>query len=269
MPVKLKKNHSCDGLKQGGFTLIELVSVIVILSIVAAMGSAFIVNSQTAYHQAQARAKLINKSRQSLERIMRQLRGAVPYSYSTATANCIKFLPLAGGGNYLSPLPSSANGAAATNLINTAPNNLELGAASAARFVTVGAMSAAEIYSSAVSIAPLQTHATTSLTLSSNKIWQRNSINQRFYLADNPQAFCVVGGQLNFYRDQAIAGTAVATGSGAEVMAVNVSVPAGASAFVISPGIEDRNIRVTINLDFTESGETVSFAQEVSLRNVP
>lgn len=252
-----------------GFTLIELISVIVILSIVAVMASTFVVNAQQSYHQSQSRARLVNKSRQAIERITRQLRGAVPYSLTTAQANCIKFLPVAGGGNYLAPVPDNANAAPAQSLITTAPNTLDLGPASAANFVTIGAMGADEIYNGAASIASLAAHATSLLTLTAGKQWLRNSINQRFFLADNPQAFCVVGGQLNFYRNQSIANTAVVTGVGADVMALAVTVPAGLNPFVVAAGTEDRNAKVTINLSFSEAGETVTFAQEVTLRNVP
>lgn len=255
--------------KQRGFTLIELIAVIIILSVVAAMGSSFVVQTQQAYHQTQARAKLINKSRQAIERMTRQLRAAVPYSWRlTNSNNCVEFLPIAGGGNYLNPVPTPDNGiapSAATDVIATAPHTQDFGAASALNWVVIGAMASGEIYGGNSS-APLASDSALSVSVSGSHQWLRNSINQRFYLADNPQAFCLVGTELRFYSDQTITDSAVDLSDAHQVLALGVS---GATPFVISGGSESRNVILTLNFTFTERLEGVTFTQEVSLRNVP
>lgn len=250
-----------------GFTLVELITVIIILSIVAAMGSSFVVQTQEAYYQTQARAKLINKSRQAIERMTRQLRGAVPYSWRlTNTNDCIEFLPIAGGGNYLNAVPTPDNGitpTALTDVIATAPHSQDLGAAQAANWVTIGAMASAEIYGGNSSAA-LVADAPLSVTVGGSHRWLRNSINQRFYLADNPQAFCLVGTELRFYSNQNIVDTGVTIGDSHQVLALEVT-----GDFTLSGGSESRNVLVSLNLTFSEDGESVNFSQEVSLRNVP
>lgn len=247
----------------GGFTLIELITVMVILAIIAVIGTNFIVSSTEAYNSTQTRAKLVNQGRQAVERITRQLRGALPNSIQLTAGNtCIQFLPLASGGFYTGQVPDSSNGAAATNAIATLPYRVDFGSA---RYAIIGALSAGDIYgggSLANLAAPIaEGNSASNLALSANKVWQRNSVSQRFYLVDNPQAFCVVGGQLSFLQGNAIGWTP----AGADViMAGNVN-----GTFALQAGTEARNTIVTLDLDFTEGGETVNLLQEVHIRNVP
>ena len=59
---------------QVGFTLIELITVIVILSILATIGANFVVQATESYQRTQTRALLVNTARQAMERMTRQLR---------------------------------------------------------------------------------------------------------------------------------------------------------------------------------------------------
>ncbi len=94
----------------GGFTLIEMIAVIVILSILAAMGGTFVVESTKSYQSSQTRTRLVNTGRQAIERMSRQLRIALPYSVRLTNSNqCIEFMPIASGGNYLG-LKNASNG---------------------------------------------------------------------------------------------------------------------------------------------------------------
>ncbi len=57
-----------------GFTLIEVITVIVILSVLATMGGTFMVESTKSYQATQTRSRLVNTGRQAIERMSRQLR---------------------------------------------------------------------------------------------------------------------------------------------------------------------------------------------------
>lgn len=105
-----------------GFTLIEMIAVIVILSIVATIGTGFVVRTTEAYQRTQTRALLFNTSRQALERMTRQLRISLPYSVRlTNNGTCIEFMPIAAGGNYFDPVPDQQNLAPATANIPASP----------------------------------------------------------------------------------------------------------------------------------------------------
>ncbi len=262
-------------MKQRGFTLIEVITVVVILSIVATIGGRFMVSTLQAYNQTQTRSKLINTSRQAIERMTRQLRGALPYSATLVNDDqCLKFFPVAGGGNYIGDVPDAANGAAGTgaapNPLVAANHTLDFGNGS---YVAIGALSSAELYgANPVSLSTLASRTATSLTLGADKIWQRNSINRRFYLLDSPQAFCVSSGELRFYQNLAVAVEDVpglvgaCAGANCSILADNID---GDANFTLAGGTEDRNTKLTLGLSFVLGGETVSFNQEVLIRNVP
>ena len=112
--------------RQSGFSLIEFITVIVILSIVSMLGAGFVITSVQSYDRVAQRSKLIGSGRQALERITRQLRASLPYSLrlsGDASGLCVEFMPVVGGGNYIGPdydsngsidqeeLPTMANGA--------------------------------------------------------------------------------------------------------------------------------------------------------------
>lgn len=249
---------------QSGFTLIEMITVIVVLAIIGTLSFGFVANTMESYIATVERGKLVTKGRAALERMARQLRGAAPNSLRI-TGNCVEFLPVAGGGNYIGDVPDNANGASASAAIATAPHQVSLWTA---RYVLIGAMDPTEIYVTQASLADLASRDSTSLTLASAKNWQRNSLNRRFYLVDDPQAFCVTSGNLVYHASgYGTPYTSIgAPGGGGDLLAEGVSV---ASAFSLSPGTEDRNSTLSLSLYFTEGSEGITLNQEVLIRNVP
>ncbi len=258
-------NHAAVIKQPRGFTLVELIAVMVILSIIGVIGVGFVVNATESYQRTQTRALLVNSARQALERMTRQLRGALPYSVRITNANqCLQFMPIAAGGNYFDAVPDQQNSVAGTDAIPASPVSVDFGSV---RFVAIGAMSAAEIYGvSPVSLAGYSGYANGALQLFSSKTWQRNSINKRFYLLDNAQAFCIVGNELRFYSNIDPQDSGVTLMAGSDILARNVT---GTEPFTLANGSENANTLVSINLDFSSGGETINYTQRVFIRNVP
>jgi MSHA biogenesis protein MshO len=255
--------------KLQGFTLIEVIAVIVILSLVAVLGGKFVVESTKAYQSTQTRSRLINTSRQAVERMSRQLRVALPYSVRITNSNsCLEFMPIVSGGNYINPVSVNdggvTNGVAAASIIGVSPHSISSGSA---QYVSIGAKSSAELYGvSPGSRATLSSRTAVQLTLSGVKIWLRNSVSQRFYLLDSPQAFCVVANQLRFYSNQDATSASVDTSSSFSLLADYVTTTA---PFSLTAGSENRNVNVLFNIGYRSNGESVILNQSVMIRNVP
>jgi len=87
--VKLTKN-------QQGFTLVELVTVIVILGVLATSITSFLRFGTKSYTDASDREALISSARFVIERLNREVRNALPNSIRTIGANneCLEFVPV-------------------------------------------------------------------------------------------------------------------------------------------------------------------------------
>jgi MSHA biogenesis protein MshO len=156
------------------------------------------------------------------------------------------------------------NGAAASSSIIVSPHAIDFGTA---QFVSIGAMAANELYgSNPASRATLSSRTAIQLNLAGARIWQRNSVNKRFYLLNAPQAFCVVSNQLRFYPNQNATTADVDLTSAFSLLAETVS---AATPFALTAGSENRNTVVQLNIGFVQGAESVVFNHSVMIRNVP
>lgn len=246
-----------------GFTLVELIAVIVILSVLATIGTGFVVRATESYQSTQSRALLVNTARLALERVTRELRVSLPFSARVVNnGNCVQFIPVIAGGFYLDKVPDTANGAPATTGVDASPTVV----AGIPNFIVIGAMGAADIYGATTGSRAMFSGFVNGRATFPSKVWERNSPNRRFYLVNNSQAVCVVGTELRLYENININAATFATGNTFSILARNVTL---ADAFTLQSGAENRNNRVSISLNFSANKETVKYVQGVNIRNVP
>lgn len=86
---------------QSGFTLVELIMVIVIMGVIGGMVSVFMKSPIDAYFASARRAALTDVADTTVRRIARDLRKALPNSIGTSgDKKCIEFIPTKTGGRY-------------------------------------------------------------------------------------------------------------------------------------------------------------------------
>lgn len=275
-----------------GFTLVELVMVLVVLAIVATVTTTFLSTGASMYAQATDRDRLLSQSRFAVERVTRELRNAVPNSVRvSADGRCIEFVPLISAGRYeaIPILPVTA-----TSLnYHTAETNAEALSriTQQAKLVTVYPTAPSHLYDSssfrtiALSAAPVTAAATSGSTVSVSFAaagFEAASASQRLYLWQQPVSFCVEAtgaASLSLFRYEGYNRRAIQPQASADfvgsaldkaLMAEQLVAVTGNQFFTFSPGVLSRTSVVHLVLSFSSNfADQLFFNQEVHIPNVP
>lgn len=89
-----------------GFSLIELIIVIVILGVVAVATTQFVRFAMQIYGEGNQRAEQVAQARFTLLRLEKEIRNAVPNSVAV-TGSCLSFFPIKNSGSYISGATSN------------------------------------------------------------------------------------------------------------------------------------------------------------------
>ncbi|HFK2925983.1 PilW family protein [Aeromonas hydrophila] len=262
-------NRTCAQPGRGwGFTLVELVMVILLLGVMATFSSQFIGIGTQIYGDASRREQLMSDARFALERLNRELRDAVPGSVriEDETGNpldqgvCLRFWPIATASRYLGSaasagltivvpdvLPREEDEAIVYPLADPALN-LEQGCLHGkcvARIISVG---------SPVSGA---------LPLTVDGSFARESPGQRIYFSRQQVRYCVTNAVLT--RASAAIGADISLGTSA-LMAEHIR-PAP-YYFYLEPAAFSQS-EVGLRLELEQRGERVLFNHKLETLNVP
>lgn len=256
----------------GGFTLVEVIFVVVILSIVTVVGSGFVATTLKAYRDSDARNVLVQHARLAMEQMSRQLRMAIPNSVRvSSTGNCVEFMPLVAASSYRASVPDVANAAGEASSVSTVAFVTGLGAP---QHVVIAPFFPEEIYSfsspaARAGISSIGSSPHTAIALNGAHRFVRNSPHRRVFVADDPLRFCVSDGQLLQYSGYGITGTMQDSTPGGNSALMAMGVSAAGQAFTVFPGSEVRRAGATISLRFTNGGNSIELQQQVFIRNAP
>ena len=261
-----------------GFTLVEMIMVIVITGIIGGIVAIFIRAPMQGYVDSARRAELTDIADTALRRVTRDLRLALPNSVRVTgvcgdgTTCYLEFIPTKGGGRYragapgdqllftvadtsfevLGPMPDMVAGASPDQIV---VYNLGI----------TGADAYAGSNRTAVSAAPAG--AIANIT---SKKFPFDSPGHRFHVVTSPMSFACSQSSTN----PALGTLSLVTGYGwgaspatgtPHLLAGNVS----ACRFTYDPLVVGRTGVVTLHLSITEEGETVTLYNAAHVSNQP
>lgn len=284
---------------QRGFTLVELVMVMVILGIVGGMVAVFMRAPIEAYFSSGRRAALTDVADTAVRRMSRDIRKALPNSVRTSingTDACVEFIPTRTGGRYREQDRTASDGtglifsnadgkfnmlgknADATSDQQIQPNDLiaiyNLGITDADAYNGDNLARVASVAADGVN--------ETTITLAANKQFPLESGSKRFHVVpveENVVAYVCNGSTLRRLVTPGTTSGALSLRNSATRFCGSASSPVG-SAPIIATGLSScgftyngsdlqRNGLVQITLGLSSEGETVSLYHQIHVNNTP
>jgi MSHA biogenesis protein MshO len=263
--------HSPQARKHQGFTLVELVAVIVLLGFVGTASVQFIRQGVGIYVDSARRDNLQHQARFAVERVSRELKNALPGSVRILRDNqCVEFMPIKSATTYLSSIVNASITtldvvdfnyvyAAGDQLaIYTFDNNSVYGGSPSVTDLTAAA---------AGSVANTQTLNFDAITISNE------SPTRRAYIISGPVSFCASDGELRRHAGYTLSSDPPTAASGI-LLSDNIRVDDGGAVTVFDYSFDSLQRAGTVLLDFrfqdaSATDEWLRLDQTVFVRNVP
>lgn len=292
-------------MRSRGFTLVELVMVIAITGIIAAIVTIFLKRTVDGYFDAGRRAGLTDMADTALRRMGRDVRSAVPNSIRRPTDQCFELLPSSTGGRYrMGPdivndnapgcVPSATCAAPLdiTQPVTTFDTLSPLSTTPAiGDWVVIDNQNPNDAYGAgvnrgaitAVGASPLAAFGTARISVTAGTVFPNGYDGGRFVVVPNnggnPAVFYVCDGAgisggtgtgtlYRVVRPFTAAYPAACPGvAGAAILASHVS----SCTFVYDPshGATQQSGFVWLQLELTEANETISLSHGAHVENVP
>lgn len=268
-----------------GFTLVEMVTVILILGILVVGVSSFIIFGTRIFVESSSVDQVLGQSRFVVERMTRELRSSVPNSVrvntDSLTYQCIEFVPIQASTSYLSmPIAPSAAALSGTVILDDVTSKIAVN-----QYAWIYPLTDSDVYNSArqkraqiSTVAPLGNRIT--LTFTAPVRFAEASPRQRIYFGSSPVSYCFEKGpsanELQVRRYAGYTFTATQSkpsdmGSGV-LMAQSVANRLNDSndlPITLTPSSLVNNGMVHLQPRFNVNGETFQYRHQVQVINVP
>jgi len=274
-----------------GFTLLELIIVIIILGVMAVGISGFITLTTQTYLNVSERDDLLSSARFAVERLNREIRNAVPNSIrveNDTARQCLEFVPIVASTIYTDVPVSPEPGRLEVLVIPFQEGNADYSCPAICQdkvvvypltsddvyvqdlFSGTGKAFSLNIFSPPVglnewSLPLLKPFSVDTIT------FEQDSPTKRLYIFKDPVSYCVDSGELIRYEGHSFSSTQILKPTSSKaIMAENIAaINLGDLPFTIQPASLQRNALVQIKLQFNRDGENIVFNNEVHLNNVP
>ena len=266
-----------------GFTLIELIIVMVILAILGLFSFGYVSFGAQIFADTSARQQLIAESRFAIERLSRELKYVVPRSVRVNGA-CLEFVPLLAGSRYLE-LPQGL--AAGSNRFIAIEPQREMPLVN--QWLFVYPTQAPHVYAStssrrqqiqSVNAVSGQTGVIEMVFATANAEFSQQSPGRRYFVGSTPVSWCYDAVQqrlsrfsgYGFNSTQPTIANLTVSASSAEVMMTTLvnDLSTGQFPFRVSPASLQRNSLVLLDWRVGSiTNERIQINHEIHLPNVP
>jgi MSHA biogenesis protein MshO len=258
---------------QQGFTLIELILVILVLAIVSTSVTSFIRYGVEIYQDVSGRDKQISDSRFVIERLTRELRNALPNSVRvTGDGKCVEFIPILASSSYVD-IPVLPDALSATvelvesnEAFSTADTKIVVYPLSAIDVYVNGSALSGKVFD--INIYGSVTNNVYTVTLDNAVLFDEDSPTQRYFIIKDSVAYCQ-GNDSTIKRYQ-----------GHSLTTIQATVPTGtgilmaerqtnSAPFSLQSATLVRNAMVVMDFTFAYADENLRLVNEVHVANVP
>jgi MSHA biogenesis protein MshO len=266
-----------------GFTLIEVILVIVLVGILSAVLVVFIVSPFQAARDMERRANLVDAADLALNRMSREIRSALPNSVRVHNSGHIEFINTVTGGRYRrlpSPggteeifVPSQTAGTFDIpgllldweNISESAPGgDCGVGTGHCLSIFNTGQSAAYDAYRGG-NIAPLTAASANALSYDGSG-FSGHSPRQRFFVFDSPVSYVCSAGALRRFANYGLGAGAPTFAAGSGTLVVD---RVSGCSFTYTPGTASRRGVVSMRLDLEEEGEHVFLMVQAQVLNTP
>ncbi len=259
-----------------GFTLIELIMVIVIVGILSTMTMDIITLPVKGYIDLERRTALVDSAEMILRRMQRDIRRALPNSIRIIGGTRLEFLHTVDGGRYRARLASDGSGdlldfISADSRFDVMGSLAAVPAGELVIYNTGGIDGDAYTGNNRSTIA--NTSTVDLIVLNTASLFPLKSPQQRFFIVDTPITYHCIDGELRRY-DNSIDASYSISSVGPTLASLNYNLQAKSQSlsciFRYQDGAGTRAGLVTMEITLTdEAGESAKLIQQVHVDNMP